>query len=210
MNIVLVHGFFDSARKMSRLACELSAAGHTCFAPPLKPSDGRSGLELLARQLDDYIGSILPRGTRLVLVGFSMGAVVCRCYLQLLGGYQRTDAFFSIAGPHGGTLMAYFYPGRGAREMRPGSSLIKKLEATADRLSGIPVVSYWCPMDTMIVPGSSARMAGADQIRLVWGIHAALPFDRRIHRDIKERLKATAPNQATGFRRCSSTRSDDT
>ena len=182
---------------MAGLCRHLSAAGHSCFAPSLKPSDGRPGLAFLSEQLAQFVGSSIPAGDRFALVGYSMGALVCRHYLQELGGRHRVDAFFSIAGPHHGTLTAYLYPGRGARDMRPRSAFVRHLDGTSGCLSDVPITCYWSPTDTVIRPPSSSRMEGAGHVRLLISFHPLLTFDRRIYRDIELRLSALKPNKTT-------------
>ncbi|HTL68817.1 MAG TPA: alpha/beta fold hydrolase [Lacunisphaera sp.] len=193
MNVVLVHGFLDSARIMSGLSRRLAAEGHACFAPSLKPADARSGLAALSAQLRRFIELSLPPDARLALVGYSMGALVCRHYLQELDGRNRVDAFFSITGPHAGTVVAYLYPGRGAKEMRPGSEFIRRLEATAERLAGVPTVCYWSPLDPLVVPTKSARLHATEHVRVPFSFHPIITHDRRIQRDIAARLKGVAP-----------------
>jgi triacylglycerol lipase len=180
---------------MSSLSAHLSDAGHSCFSPTLTPADARSGLSSLSEQLQRYIRTSLPSADRFALVGYSMGALVCRHYLQELDGRCRVEAFFSIAGPHCGTVAAFLYPGRGAREMRPRSAFIRRLDETSERLSGLPITCYWSPMDPLIVPTRSARMKGTECIRVPLSFHPLLTFDRRIQRDIERRLSVQTPNQ---------------
>lgn len=191
MNVVLVHGLLDRASIMRGVARRLTAAGHTCYSPTLTPSDARTGLVALAAQLEHFIATELPAGARLTLVGFSMGALVCRYYLQELGGAARTEMFFSLAGPHAGTLTAYLYPGQGAREMRPDSGFLRRLNENAEQLARLPTVCYWSPLDFIVIPGRSARMARAQNVRLMFSFHPLLVFDQRICRDIEHRLATT-------------------
>lgn len=193
MNIVLVHGFLNSGGILLRLAAHLTAAGHTCFIPTLKPCDARCGLPVLADQLGRFIDETLPAGSHFAIVGFSMGALVVRYYLQELGGYRRSEAFFSICGPHAGTMSAYLYPSEGVSQMQPRSKLLAQLDQTADRLDGIPVTCYWTPFDLMIRPISSARWARAELVRIPALIHSMILFDRRLYRDIERRLSRIKP-----------------
>lgn len=190
MKVVLVHGFLDRAGIMSGLARHLKSCGHDCVAPSLKPCDARHGLIPLAHQLDQSIQESLPDDTRFALVGFSMGALLCRYCLQELGGHRRVEAFFSIAAPQAGTLTAYLYPGQGCRDMRPGSQFLRDLERTKDRLSMIPTTCYWSPVDPVILPSKSAQLPGASQVRVFSPLHPVITFDRRIYRDVGRRLKA--------------------
>jgi triacylglycerol lipase len=192
MNVVLVHGFLNSGRKLRRLERHLTSVGHRCFAPSLKPRDARGGLPALAVQLDRDVREALPDGARFALVGFSMGALIARYYLQELEGYRRVEAFFSIGGPHSGTLTAYAYPSEGVHQMRPGSAFLTRLDEGTGRLEGIPITCYWSPYDLMIRPLASARWRRADHVRIPSPVHSLMIFDRRLHRDIERRLSALA------------------
>ena len=83
------------------MARHLAGDGHHCLVPSLKPSDGRDGLPAMARQLQDFLEGELEEGERFALVGFSMGTLITRYYLQELDGHRRVKAFFSISGPLG-------------------------------------------------------------------------------------------------------------
>ncbi|MES2693800.1 MAG: alpha/beta fold hydrolase [Verrucomicrobiota bacterium] len=194
MHVVLVHGFLDGPRIMSRLARHLSAAGHTCLAPSLRPRDARTGLPALAQQLAQSIAASFSPGTRFALVGYSMGALISRYYLQELGGHRHVDAFFSIAGPHHGTVVAHLYPGLGARDMRPKSALLQRLEQSAPTIAALPTTCYWTPLDTMILPLASARLPGTEHVRITWTLHPLIVLDNRILRDISRRLSSLTPS----------------
>lgn len=190
MNVILVHGIFNRGGIMSRLGRALTEAGHTCFAPSLKPCDARTGLPALAEQLREFVDSTLPGDSPAAIVGLSMGAIVSRYYLQELNGSERTRAFFSIAGPHAGTRMAYFYPSIGVRELRPNSVFLQRLQTTVTRLAKVQTTCYWTPYDMMIRPLASTRLPGADHVRIPSPFHSLLVFDRRLHRDVVRRLTA--------------------
>ncbi len=194
MNVVLVHGFLNRGGILRRLAAHLTSAGHTCFVPTLKPCDARCGLPALAAQLDRFIKESLPNASHFAIVGFSMGALVVRYYLQELGGYQRADAFFSICGPHMGTLSAYVYPSKGVYQLRPRSEFLSGLDQTAERLAHIPTICYWTPFDLMVRPISSARWSLAEHVRIPALIHSLMVFDRRLYRDIEQRLSMIQPH----------------
>src|SRR5262245_56563610 len=106
--VVLVHGLGDDARTMEPLAAFLRANGfREVHAVELRPSNGDAPIEELAVQLSDAIARVRAssRSARVDLVGFSMGALVSRFYLQRLDGRTQVRRFVSISGPHHGTLM---------------------------------------------------------------------------------------------------------
>lgn len=178
---------------MSPLARHLAAEGHTCLAPNLKPRDARGGIAALAEQLKRSIDEAIPHDADRAIVGYSMGALVSRYHLQELGGAERTKAFFSIAGPHHGTALAHLYPGRGARDMRPRSALLQRLERSTTARAGLLTVCYWTPFDTMILPLSSACLPEAEHVRVLWTLHPIMTFSGQIKRDIARRLASLPP-----------------
>lgn len=190
MKVVLVHGFLNRGGILRKLAQHLEREGHTCYLPSLKPCDARCGLPTLADQLQHFIAAELPTGERFALVGFSMGAIIGRYYLQELGGGERTSVFVSIAGPHQGTWSAYLYPGEGVRQLRYQGEFIRQLERSNHRIARLPKVSYWTPFDLMIRPVASTRWAEGEVVRIPSLLHSLLVFDPRLFRDLARRLAA--------------------
>lgn len=191
LNVVLVHGIFDNGAVFKRLVAQLRAQGHRCWVPSLRPADGRKGIHDLACKLKQYVDVHLPTDEPFALVGFSMGCIVSRQYLQTLGGARRVRAFFAISGPHRGTLTAYLYFGQGALDMRPGSALLQHLARTEDQLADVALYAYWTSRDLTILPARSCNWALAPQ-RLdsrSW-LHRLMPGDRRVCTDIVQRMGA--------------------
>jgi triacylglycerol lipase len=165
--VILVHGLLDSSRKMARLARHLRELGREAHTLDLVPSWGKVGLEKFAAQVAAFVEKTLPPGRRFDLVGFSMGGLVSRYYLQRLGGLERVDRFISIAAPHNGSLLAWLIPTPGCRQMRPGSAFLRDLESDVDRLGKLQFTSIWTPFDLMIVPAHSSILSCAKN-RLLW------------------------------------------
>jgi triacylglycerol lipase len=177
MNVVMVHGFGDTGRLFRHLWHYLEARGHFCHAPTLHPRDGGLGIEDLSGKLGSFIAGNVASGAPVALVGFSMGAIVARHYLQAPDGARRARAFFSIAGPHRGTLNAFLHGGRGVRQMRPGSAFLRDLDRGRGALRSLPVFTYRTPLDLMVVPSRSAQIESACE-RIVWcPFHSLLPRD---------------------------------
>ena len=73
--------------------------------------------------------------------------------------------------------------------MRPGSRFIRELEAGADTLAGLPMHTYYTPLDLMILPVSSSRVTGAQEVR-VWSLlHRWVPVHPQVAADIRQKLK---------------------
>ncbi len=187
MNIILVHGFLDTGRVFRRLSQRLTDAGHTCSAPTLRPTDARHGLPDLAEKLARHIQTTIEPGEPFALVGFSMGAIVARYYLQHLDGAKTARAFFTISAPHRGAWTAYLYPGLGTRQMRPGSEFLRSLDESAQVLNGLPVYCYWTPVDLM-VPAGRSTLEFAVGRRILAPLHSLMPRSRGVAQDIVAEL----------------------
>ena len=84
--VVLIHGFCDSAKSMRRMRRWLRSRGWHVLAPDLTPNDGSLSLCELAKWLATYIEETFPKDRKIDVVGFSMGGVISRYYVQRLHG----------------------------------------------------------------------------------------------------------------------------
>src|SRR6185436_5431091 len=100
-------------------------------------------------------------GRRFDLIGFSMGGLIARYYLQRLGGIEKVGRFVSIAAPHQGTHMARLGGLPGWVQMRPGSEFLRDLASDADVLRRVNFTSFYTPLDAVIVPARSSEMPQA-------------------------------------------------
>jgi triacylglycerol lipase len=176
--VVLVHGIDDTAKLFRHMAARLERDGRTVHAPDLVPNNGDAGIDRLAAQLARFIDARVQPGQPIDLVGFSMGGLVCRYYLQRLGGLDRVQRFVSIASPHQGTWTALFRANAGARQMRRGSAFLADLNSDAARLGRVRVASIWTPLDLMILPAASCVLGTSIRIRVA--AHALMARDRRV------------------------------
>ena len=184
MSVLIVHGIWDSALRIDPLASALRARGFTdVHAFDLVPNDGRARIEELAEQVAREADAICqrPATPQLDLVGFSMGALIARYYLQRLGGKQRVRRFVSISGPHAGTLTAYGLPFAGVRQMRPNSALLRELQLDPDPFGSVQVHCLFTPWDLMIVPPRSSVLPGAHSVHsLPVRLHRWMLTDPRV------------------------------
>jgi triacylglycerol lipase len=159
-----VHGIWDSSARIEPMARGLGARGIRavqCF--DLEPADGRATIPELARQVQREVDALLERHAcrQVDLVGFSMGALASRYYVQRCGGRERVRRFVSISGPHAGTWIAYALPFAGVRQMRPGSALLRDLDADPDPWGEVEVHCIYTELDLMIRPPGSSVLRGA-------------------------------------------------
>ena len=182
--VLLVHGLWDSPVRLAPLSEGLVARGIRKVASVhLRPADGRAPIAALAEQVAAHAEALTHEHgcERVDIVGFSMGALAARYYLQRGGGRERTRRFVSISGPHAGTLTAYGLPLAGVRQMRPGSVLLSELAADPDPWGAVEVHCVYTPYDLMIVPAASSILKGARSVhRVPVAVHRWMLRDRRV------------------------------
>ena len=185
---VLVHGIFEDGTKYKKLKKRLESHGIRCITPKLYYQDGTDGLDFLASHLKQDIDREFGPDKRIIVIGFSMGGLVTRYYLQNLGGAARCETFISISSPHNGTAMAWTYPSKGVIQMRKGSEFLAELKETEGNLGKMPVVSYRTPMDLMILPADSSIWDRAENIEMPVAAHPLMLQSERVIADIERRL----------------------
>lgn len=159
--LVLVHGLWDTPRLFHRLIQGLDQPDRPLLAPHLPHGLGWIPLRQLASRLDQHIQQRFGADTRVDLLGFSMGGIIGRVWLQQLGGARRTHRFISVGSPQQGTLTAQWIPRwlfAGLADMKCGSALLRSLNADLSPLADLDCVSYFCRWDLMVVPGWQARL----------------------------------------------------
>lgn len=186
MNIVLVHGFLSTNKIFFLMEKKFKKEGIKCFIPTLKPIDARYGLEDLGKKLRDEINYHLGLDSEIILLGFSMGGVVCRFYLQELGGVNRVKKFISISTPHHGSYLAYLYTGKGVKQLRPNSSFLRKLESTELSIEKLNLYSFRTSFDFLIIPNSSSVWDIAENKIYYSPFHSYMLFNPKV---IKELIK---------------------
>ena len=157
--LVLVHGFLDTPRLFSRLERCLEGQDRPVLSPHLPHRFGATPLRQLAQQLDGLIQERWGVETSIDILGFSMGGVIARTWLQELGGAKRTHRFLSVGSPQQGTLTAQCVPAwlfAGLADMKRGSPLLRSLNGNDSDLQAVECISFFCRWDLMVCPGWQA------------------------------------------------------
>jgi triacylglycerol lipase len=173
---------------MRKIASHLQGLGWKVYDINLTPNSGDAKLEVLAQQVADLVDRTFPPNQPIDLLGFSMGGLVSRYYLQRLGGIDRVQRFITISAPHHGTVAAYFTNRAGCVQMRPNHQFIKDLNRDVGRLEQLNITSIWTPFDLMILPARSSQLGFGTDISLPVLTHANMVFDRRTIDAIAEAL----------------------
>lgn len=166
----------------------LQKRGFECYVPKMKPRDGRGGLDKLAIRLKQDIDNKFGPDVPISVVGFSMGGIVSREYLQHLGGAKRCETLITVSSPHHGTELAWLYPTRGVEQMRPGSQFLSDLAKTENALDGINITSYRSPLDLVIVPPRSSIWDRAENLEFPAVLHPWILQSQWVIKDVEKRL----------------------
>ncbi|MGV0105964.1 Lip, triacylglycerol lipase [Nostoc sp. DSM 114160] len=177
--VLLIHGIDDTEAVFHKMAAQLRLQGWSVYSLNLLPSNGDVGLDELAKQVADYVTTTFAPEQRLDLVGFSMGGIVSRYYVQRLGGINRVQRFITISSPHHGTVVAYGSRRPGCLQMRPDSIFLKDLNSDAVMLGQLDFTSIWTPYDLMIVPANSSQMPVGSQVIVPVTLHPWMLTDPR-------------------------------
>ncbi len=157
VNVVLVHGFWDTGAIFDPLVAILEKQGCHCFAPSFCPNDFRDGVRAETLQLSAAVDRRFGQRAPLVFVCFSMGGLVARDYVENFGGERRTSGMLFISTAHLGTVWAAASPRPGVRELGIRSAFIRALNARVGAMERIPVRAYWTPFDLVVLPATNAR-----------------------------------------------------
>lgn len=204
--VLLLPGYTDKVADLKGMADFLWQAGYHVhpFAP--RPSDGSIRLEDMAAQLQAFADLTLGRTQPVDIVGFSMGGLVSRWYVQKLDDARRVQRLITLATPHNGTLFAYLHdilPERapvsfpGLRQMQPDSDFLKTINGDISPLDKINFSSLWTPLDLTVVPSSSSVMEVGRNVRLPMPHHRTLLTSPRAFEAIVQELRRPFPDQVS-------------
>jgi len=159
--IILIHGLWNTSAIFNSLIKKLDYYDLEYYAPTLKHYFGRISIIDLAKSLDNLITKKYGKEREVDILGFSMGGIIARFWINELNGYLKTKKFISIGSPHRGTLTAQLVPKnlfKGISEMKINSSLLKELSEHDYLLKKIDCVSFYTRWDFMVFPGWRANL----------------------------------------------------
>ena len=177
--VLLVHGLNDTGAVFCKMAPYLTHLGWYVYDLDLIPCNGDAKLDHLAGQVSYYINNKFHPEQPIDIVGFSMGGIVSRYYIQRLGGINRVQRFITIASPHRGTFAAYASTRPGCIQMRPESEFLLDLNRDLTMLEKLNFTSIWTPLDLMIVPANSSQLPVGKDVQVLAATHPLMLTDNR-------------------------------
>ena len=167
--IILIHGLWNTSSIFSFITSKLDEQGLDYFAPTLNHYFGMTSIVELTNLMDQLILERYGLQQEIDVLGFSMGGVIGRYWINKFNGYKRTKRFITIGSPHNGTLTSQLvpkYPFRGISEMKINSSLLRDLANYDYFLNDIDCISFFTYWDLMVFPGWRANLNVGEKISL--------------------------------------------
>jgi triacylglycerol lipase len=182
--LVFVHGLGANSAGFLPLQFWLRLHGHR---RSIALNYGSAGsIERMALALKHDIDASVGGG-RIDLVAHSMGGLVARWYLQLLGGARRVDRLVTLGTPHHGTHAANFIPSALVRQLLPGSPFIQHLNEQPPP-EGVQATSIVAGRDLLIQPVASARCPFGESVQFDHLGHVELLFRAEVFAEVAVRL----------------------
>ena len=160
--VLLVHGYGHNRSGWFALDRRLRRHGftsvHTFNYNPV-----RYNVQQLATQLGERVELLraVTGADRVHVIGHSLGGILLRWYVQELGGDKTIGTAITVASPHEGTTAARFGFGPIARQLQPGSSIMRRI-AEGARATSVRWIAYYSNIDMLVQPASSAMIQAAE------------------------------------------------
>jgi pimeloyl-ACP methyl ester carboxylesterase len=164
--VLLIHGIICNRAVWRPLASALRTHG---FGPIRAVN-----LEPLLADIDTHAAYVADEirqlrckcgGARVTLIAHSMGGLVARAALRLLGP-EDISQIITLGTPHHGSLLARLLPGLPHRQMQPDSDWLTTLNADQESHLAVPITSIYSAHDNLVIPARSAALAGATRFEL--------------------------------------------
>jgi predicted alpha/beta hydrolase family esterase len=181
--VIVVHGFAMNRANFVPLARRLAAAN-------VGPVIGFEYWSLgkvadAARQLAAFVAKVCQQtgATSVDIIGHSMGGVVARYYISMLGGDAKVHHLITIGAPHAGTEMSAIGVGRPRKELQRHSVLVQRL-ANAELPTHCEVTVIWSRADALVPGAGQARIMCSREIIYDDLGHMSMLHSKRVGADI--------------------------
>lgn len=151
----------------------------------------RGDMQRAAEQLRDLVERTCSAtgAARVVLIGHSMGGLICRAYLKDYGGLDRVASVITLGTPHQGSRICALSLDPMVHEMRPESPFLEQLGQDDPIPGAVDFTAIYSSFDHMVVPAGHGYYAGVGNI-VVEGVgHNGLLWSRRVYDLVRENLE---------------------
>ena len=188
--VIVIHGYAMNRANFLPLAFRLARAGLGPIVGFEYWTLGRCAAA--AKQLAWFVEHVqnVTGSPQVDIIGHSMGGVVGRYYVQLLGGDGGVANLITLGSPHLGTDLSKMGVGHATRELMLGSKLVQRLR-DASPPQDTRVTMIHSHADALVPAASQLAINIPRSEQIIYDDlgHVALLGSRRVARDIVRRLK---------------------
>ena len=200
--VLLVPGYGGSEQSLAPLATALRAGGRDVTVVSL-PDQARGDLDGQTQALGTAVDQAISRtgAASVDLVGYSAGGIVARLWVTEGGGRVVTRRLVTLGSPHHGTEIAAVGSvvsgtcPTACQQLAPDSAVLSRLDSEP-LPAGVVLLSLWSTSDDVVLPPSSAVIAGvpSPSLQSICASssvrHGSLPGDRLVRGLVAEALGA--------------------
>lgn len=189
--VLLIHGYGCNSgywHSMSRALLKASISHHAVSLEPVF-----APIERYLPSLQKAIYTLMQdsNSTRIILIGHSMGGLVCRAYLREYG-INGIAKVITIGTPHHGTALANRGIGDNVQQMATtcdgatatSSQWIQSLERSEAATTRALITSIYSHHDNIISPQVSGHLDEATNIALAGIGHVTLAMHKRLQQEV--------------------------
>lgn len=178
--VVFVHGYLATRAVLHPLRDGVRRLGYATHELGYGPF---ANFDATAARLVDLIAS-LP--TPMVLVGHSLGGLLCRAAVLRGDTSVRVNALITIATPHGGVRRARWLPGGVGIALRPGSPILRQL----GRRVPVPLLNVLGQRDRLVTEESGSAVDADRTLRFPCD-HNELLYDGDVQLEVLAQVERT-------------------
>jgi len=167
---------------------------HAIKLPYLGVGDMDENAAILSKEVERLCSK--SRIGKVNLVGYSLGGLIARIYLQNYEGVQRLGRAVFVGSPQNGIYTAYPVSfTKGGRQVRFGSDFMRELNKNFScRCDSARCLSIYLSRDIIICPSKAARIPCGYNLELKQPIfHWSLVFSHEVIRKVADFLKGKIP-----------------
>lgn len=199
-HVIAIPGLFDSSARFKQF--ERTLSGQPQRLHLFEPSDtsGATPIPRLGQELARFLEEKCAPQDTVSLVGFSMGGLIARSYLQNEPRAVPVRQLITIGTPNEGTIAALLSAKPAIAQMRAGSDFLTDLNGrTYSRLDGIDCLAIWTQNDLVVLPARNALLRGKRQVEVNVPGHRNLMSSPQTLTLIQEEISKASPLRADGL-----------
>ncbi|MBN2331528.1 MAG: alpha/beta fold hydrolase [Deltaproteobacteria bacterium] len=181
--VVLVPGYLMNGTTLWVLSQRLKRDGFQVLV--FEPGNIMHSIDRHARDLGDFVKAVVPRNGLLVLIGHSMGGLICRQYAARYAEDYTVTSIITLGTPHRGTMLWSLGIGAAAHDLRPGSTFLKQLNSLGSPEHPRQWVSLASDFDELVIPNEYADFPGGEQLHVSLIGHFRLVLSAGVYRIIR-------------------------